>query len=158
MDVKQAIEYYCQYQERCHAEVKNKLYELGCTTPEVEQNLAELIERGVLNEERYAKALARGKFKMLKWGRRKVVQQLKLHKISDYCIKKALEEIDEQEYEQTLQKLTEKKLKDLKGEKKEYVLKSKIQRYLLQKGYENDLIAEMINTVLKNKNSTNTDK
>ena len=62
-----SILHYCKYQERCHAEARNKLYELGFTTPEVERQIALLIENGVLNEERYARAYARGKFRMLHW-------------------------------------------------------------------------------------------
>ena len=75
-----AILHYCKYQERCHAEVRNKLYELGLTTPEVEHQLADLIETGVLNEERFARSFARGKFRMLHWGREKIKQQLKAKK------------------------------------------------------------------------------
>ena len=82
MELKAAILHYCKYQERCHAEVRNKLYELGFTTPEVEQQIAELIGTGVLNEERFARAFAGGKFRMKQWGREKIKQQLKLKKIS----------------------------------------------------------------------------
>ena len=101
MEAKAAILHYCKYQERCHSEVRNKLYELGFTTPEVEQQLTGLIETGVLNEERFAKAFAGGKFRMKQWGREKIKQQLKLRKISDYCIKKAMTEIPGEDYEIT---------------------------------------------------------
>src|SRR5690606_5982087 len=116
MDKRSSIYHYCQYQERCHAEVRNKLYELGCRTPEVEELIAELIEKDLLNEERYARAIARGKFRMKQWGRQKILQQLKLNKISEYCIKKAMTEIDEDEYMQVLQKLAERKWQELKKE------------------------------------------
>ena len=111
MEKKAAILHYCKYQERCHSEVRNKLYELGFTTPEVEQQIAGLIETGVLNEERFARAFAGGKFRMKQWGREKIKQQLKLRKISDYCIKKAMTEIDGDDYDETLNKLAYKKLK-----------------------------------------------
>src|ERR1700733_4629305 len=114
MELKAAILHYCKYQERCHAEVRNKLYELGCTTPEVEQTLTGLIETGVLNEERFAKAYAGGKFRMKQWGREKIKQQLKLRKISDYCIKKALLEISPDDYEITLNKIAFKKAEEVK--------------------------------------------
>lgn len=149
MDVKKAIYHYCTYQERCHKEVRNKLYELGCTTPEVEENIVLLIEIGILNEERYARAYARGKFRMKQWGKQKIVQHLKLNKISDYCIKKGLTEIDEEEYITTLLKLAEGKWTELKKEKNIYTRKSKIYRYLLQKGYStgdiNDIMAMILN-------------
>ena len=110
METEAAILHYCRYQERCHQEVRNKLYELGCTTHEVEQQLTRLIEANALNEERFARAFAGGKFRMKQWGREKIKQQLKLRKISDYCIRKAMTEIDENEYEKTLRKLAYKKV------------------------------------------------
>lgn len=149
MSVKDSIIRYCQYQPRCHKEVRNKLYELGCTTPEVEEQLIDLVQSGLLNEENYARAIARGKFRMKQWGRRKIVEQLKFQQVSDYCIKKALTEIDEDEYLQTLRSLAEKKLKDLKSEKNIFIRKQKIYRYLVQKGYESSLANEAINDILK---------
>ena len=128
MSVKDSIIRYCQYQPRCHKEVRNKLYELGCTTPEVEEQLIDLVQSGLLNEENYARAIARGKFRMKQWGRRKIVEHLKSQQVSDYCIKKALTEIDEDEYLQTLQLLAEKKLKELKSEKNIFVRKQKMCR------------------------------
>jgi regulatory protein len=152
MDLKKAIYHYCSYQERCHAEVRNKLYELGCTTPEVEENIALLIETGILNEERYARAFARGKFRMKHWGKQKIISQLKLHKISDYCIKKGLTEIDEAEYADVLLKLAETKWAELKKDKNIYTRKSKVYRYLAQKGYSSSEITETIAIILNASN------
>ncbi|MBZ0099534.1 MAG: RecX family transcriptional regulator [Taibaiella sp.] len=149
MSVKDSIFRYCQYQPRCHKEVRNKLYELGCTTPEVEEQLTYLVQSGLLNEENYARAVARGKFRMKQWGRRKIVEQLKMQQVSDYCIKKALAEIDEDEYLQTLKTLAEKKLKELKSERNIFIRKQKMYRYLIQKGYESGLANETINEILK---------
>ncbi|RYE24368.1 MAG: RecX family transcriptional regulator [Sphingobacteriales bacterium] len=135
-----AIVHYCQYQERCHKEVRNKLYELGCYREEVEELLSKVIEQGLLNEERYARAIARGKFKMLHWGKVKIVQALKFDQVSDYCIKKALTEIDENEYEATGRRLLEKKWAELRGEKNIFIKKKKAYNYLLQKGYDAKLV------------------
>ena len=146
MEIKAAILHYCKYQERCHMEVRNKLYELGCTPGEVERQLTRLIETGVLNEERFAKAFAGGKFRMKQWGREKIKQQLKLRKISDYCIKKALAEINSEEYEGALNKLAYKKANEIKGDKSILSRKSKLYRYLVQKGYERDMVMDAINT------------
>jgi len=144
-----AILHYCKYQERCHMEARNKLYELGCTPGEAEQLLTSLIESGVLNEERFARAYAGGKFRMMQWGREKIKQQLKLRKISDYCIKKAMKEIDETNYTKTLCKLVVKKISELKREKSPVKRKSKLYRYLVQKGYERDLVMDAIKEHLK---------
>jgi regulatory protein len=140
-----AILHYCKYQERCHSEVRNKLYELGCNTTEVEQHLTTLIENGVLNEERFAIAYASGKFRIKQWGREKIRQQLKLRKISDYCIKKALSRIDGEEYERVLEKIAGKKANELKRERSPLARKAKLYRYLVQKGYERDIVSEMVN-------------
>ncbi len=145
MEAKAAILHYCKYQERCHSEVRNKLYELGFTTPEVEQQLSGLIETGVLNEERFARAFARGRFRMKQWGREKIKQQLKLRKISDYCIKKALTEIDGDDYHSTLNKIAYKKWAEVKKDRSLQSRKSKLYRYLVQKGYERDMVMDVIN-------------
>src|ERR1044072_3283395 len=140
MSFRESIYRYANYQERCHSEVRNKLYELGAPTPEVNELIAELIEKGILNEERYAKAIARGKFRMKQWGRKKIVQQLKQKQVSDYCIKKAIKEIDPEEYDIVLKKLATKKWEELKKERSLPAKKMKTMRYMLQKGYEADLV------------------
>jgi regulatory protein len=145
MDARTCIYRYCNYQPRCHQEVRNKLYELGCKTPEVEELISELIEKGILNEEIYARSIARGKFRMKHWGRKKILQQLKFNKVSDYCIKKAMTEIDPDEYYATLKRLAERKWQELKTERSAPLRKMKTYRYLLQKGYEADLINDVIN-------------
>lgn len=144
-----AITHYCRYQERSHKEVKNKLYELGCTTPEVDEYLIKVIEADFLNEERFARAVARGKFRLKQWGRNKIVQQLKQQQVSEFCIKKALTEIDEDEYLATAKKLVEKKLREIKSEKNIFIRKQKIYRYLAQKGYESSIINIALNETLK---------
>jgi regulatory protein len=146
--VSAAIKYYCNYQERCHQEVRTKLYELGCRTEEVEEYITELIESGILNEERFARLFAGGKFRMLQWGREKIRQQLKFRKISDYCIRKAMTEIDDEAYVRILNKLADKKLIELKRERSQAVKKGKLYRYLVQKGYERDLVADVIKFIL----------
>lgn len=143
MDAKAAIWHYCNYQERSHKEVRNRLYESGCKTPEVEQLISELIEAGLLNEERYARSIARGKFQLKKWGRNKIIQSLKQQQVSAYCIRKALTEIDPDEYLNTLAKLAAKKWQELKSERGPLIKKAKLFRYLLQKGYEHDLINDI---------------
>ena len=147
MSVSDAIYHYCRYQERCHQEVRDKLYELGCNSSEVEEHIADLIQGNVLNEERYARAIARGKFRMKHWGRVKIITQLKAKRVSEYCIKKALTEIDPREYFATLCRLTEKKLQELSSEKKDHIRKFKLTRYLLQKGYESSLINDALTEI-----------
>jgi len=144
MDLRTMITRYCQYQERCQKEVRNKLYENGAHKSEVEELLMELINLKLLDEERYARSFARGKFRIKNWGRRKIVYELKQNQISDYCINKGLGEIDEDEYLQTLVRLTERKMSDILKDKNIFTRRAKLQRYLSQKGYEHELVAEML--------------
>ena len=107
-----------------------------------------MITTGLLNEEAYARAYARGRFRMKQWGKVKIINQLRFHKISEYCIKKGLSEIDEDDYYKTLTKLAEKKWQELKKERSERIRKAKIMRYLLQKGYESSLAQDVINIII----------
>lgn len=133
------LQRYCAYQDRCHQEVRTKLLELGVYGDVLEEIIAELIGDNFLNEERFARSYARGKFRIRKWGKQKIKQELQVRRVSKYCIRKGLEEIEDQEYEQTLEQLIVKKWKTLK-EKNLFQKKAKIAKYLLQKGYEGDLI------------------
>lgn len=142
-----AILRYCKYQERCHSEVSNKLGEIGIYGADREMQIALLIEEGVLNEERFARSFARGRFRMKQWGRVKIKQHLKLKRVSDYCIKKAMTEIDPDEYELTLLKAGARKLHELRSEKNQLAKKVKTIRYLLQKGFEQDLINDLMTQI-----------
>lgn len=143
----QKIKHYCGYQERCHAEVKEKLYSFGLWKKDVEALISELIEQNYLNEERFARVFAGGKFRMKHWGRIKIRYELKQKQVSEYCIKTGLKEIAENDYRKTLQKLASAKWKTLKAEKNVFLKKSKISTYLLQKGYESNLINEILLTL-----------
>ena len=140
------IKHYCSYQERNHQEVKDKLYSFGLFASQVEEILSELISENYLNEERYAIAFAGGKFRMKDWGRIKIRYELKKNKVSDYCIKKALAQIDETDYIKTAKKLITFKLNALKSEKNPFIKKNKTKQYLLQKGYELDIILDLLST------------
>jgi regulatory protein len=139
------VKQFCVYRERCHSEVKEKLYSYGLYKNDVEQLVSQLIEENYLNEERFAIQYAGGKFRMNQWGRIKIKYALKQKQVSDYCIKKALKEINESDYKKTLQKLAEKKLKTLKTETNIFIKKKRLQDYLLQKGYESELVREVVN-------------
>ena len=125
---------YCAYQERCQKEVRNKLYTLGLNTPQVEELLAYFITEGFVNEERFARSFARGKFRVKSWGKMKIIRQLKSREISDYCIEKALTEIGEEEYFTTLNNLISKRNDE--GVEDVFVRRNGIAKYLMNKGYE----------------------
>ena len=143
------IKQYCSYQERCHAEVKEKLYSFGLHKKDVDELIAELINRNYLNEERFAIQFAGGKFRIKHWGKNKIKQALKLKKVSDYCIKKALKDIDITQYIKAFDELVEQKMKLLKSERNIFIKKKRLQDFLLQKGYESELINDQVNKIGK---------
>lgn len=136
---------YCAYQERCQQEVINKLYEWHLHENDAGEITASLIEQDFINEERFAKLFAGGKFRIKKWGRIKIKNELKKKEVSDYCIGKGLSEIDERDYLQTLKSLISKKEQQLKFKNAEqFEMNSLLADYLIGKGYEADLVWETL--------------
>ena len=136
-------EHYCAYQDRAQQEVRDKLYEWGLWTDAVENIISQLITANYLNEERFAKAYVRGKFNQKAWGRVKIKQGLKLKKVSDVLIKKALLTIDGDDYLRTLQQVMTKKAALVK-EKNDFKRRYKLQQYAMSRGFEADLVADVL--------------
>jgi regulatory protein len=134
---------YCAYQERSQAEVRDKFYSLGLHSNEVEQGISVLIEEGYLNEERFAIAFAGGRFRIKRWGKIKITGALKMRNISPYCIKKALGQIDDEEYIKTIQFLISQagdRIKEKSPVKKNFL----IAKYVISRGFEPDLIWDQL--------------
>ena len=148
LEAKAKLEAYCAYQERCMQEVTKKLTEWGFYGEQQDNLIADLIVNNFLNEERFASAYVSGKMRIKKWGRLKIKLKLKQKQISDYSLKKAFAEIDEEEYITNLNNLTKKKIEQVKGKNK-WDKKAKVQRYLISKGYENDLIYDALTPYFK---------
>jgi len=143
-----ALEHYCAYQERCHKEVEQKLYDLKMIPEAKEQIILHLLQHNFLNEERFAKAFVRGKFSIKKWGRIKIVSELKFKNISSYNIKTALQEINDEEYLETLKKSAEKKLRLLK-ESNLFKRRNKLSNFLISKGFETSLVYKTTSQLIK---------
>lgn len=141
------IEAYCAYRERSHFEVKEKLYDWGLHRNEVEGLLAHLVTTNFLNEERFAQAYVSGKFRIKRWGRRKILEGLKANRISEYCVRKGMQEISEEEYEETIKSLAQQKMKLTKGGSR-FERNGKVAQYIIRKGFEPDLVWPII-TALK---------
>jgi regulatory protein len=142
----QKLKHYCAYQERCHNDVKEKLYNLGIWKKEQDEIIATLIEEDYLNEERFAIAFAGGKFRIKQWGRVKIKYELKQKQVSEYCIKKALKQINEEEYMRVLGKLAKEKYTELKNE--QYLIrKKKTIDFLMRKGYEAEVVTPVLNQI-----------
>jgi regulatory protein len=134
---------YCAYQDRCQQEVRNKLYDIGAPHESIESIITDLISDNFLNEERFATSYARGKFYYKDWGRRRITMELKRKKVSSYCIKKGMLEIQEEDYLSTLKKLITKKSKQY-GKSSSLTTQSKVANFLYNKGYESNLIWEVL--------------
>lgn len=143
----QKLRHYCGYQERCHAEVKEKLYSLGLYKRDVEEAISTLIEENYLNEERFACQFAGGKFRMKQWGRKRIEYELKQKQVSEYCIRKGLKEIPEDDYQKTLDKLARTKWTQLAGETNLFAKRKKLSDYLVQKGYEYNYITDIVQSI-----------
>lgn len=134
---------WCAYQERSQQEARDKLYALGLHKRDVEQMISRLITEGFINEERFAIAFAGGKFRILGWGKEKIKTALHQKKISEYCIKKALKLLDDEDYEKRLKLIISKKRKELKG-KSEIEIRHRLIRYALSRGYSADLARKIV--------------
>lgn len=143
LEAKQKIESYCAYQERCDQEVRLKLKSWNLYLEDVDILISDLITNNFLNEERFAEAYVSGKFRIKKWGRIKIKQHLKQKNISAYSIKKAINTIDEDDYLKTIKDLLESKSR-LITTKNKWDKLNKLKRYLASKGYESELVYEVV--------------
>lgn len=134
---------YCAYQERCHTDVRYKLIEHGIYGDMLEDIMVSLITEGFLDEERFARSFARGKFRMNHWGKIRIKQELKSKQISDYCIKAGMTEISDTEYKDVLYKIIYSKSKNL-NELNPAIKKKKLLTYAHSKGFEPALILEIL--------------
>ena len=143
-EYKQKLEYFCAYQERCHSEVLQKMMDLNVPYAERDEIMVHLIEHNFLNETRFAQSFARGKHSIKKWGRNRIVNELKFRKISSHNIQLALKEIPEDAYEATFLELAQKQWQSV-TEKNILKKKKKVADFLLRKGYESQWIYDFIN-------------
>ncbi|MBD0776996.1 RecX family transcriptional regulator [Maribacter sp. ANRC-HE7] len=142
------LERYCAYQERCHKDVTTKLKEMRMIPEAIDQIITHLIQENYLNEERFAQSFARGKFNIKKWGRNRIVNELKQRHITSYNIKSALKEIDDSRYLETFDALAKKRLDSLKDtdiQKR----RRKLADYLLYRGWESHLVYAKIQELIK---------
>ncbi len=142
------LENYCVYRERCHKEVEIKLNEMRMIPEAKEKIILHLLERDFLNEERFAKAFARGKFRIKKWGRQRIIRELKYKGISKYNIDTALKEISDTDYLNTFHELADKKYQSI-TESNKNKKKKKLIDYLLYRGWESHLIYDKVNELFK---------
>ena len=135
---------YCSYRERASKEVRDKMRAFDLENSEMEKLIQELIDDGYLDDERYARAYAGGKFRLKKWGKLKIRRELKQKEIPEDIIKIAFSEIEGQSYLETLENVARTKFDQLREENL-YIKKNKVAAYLISKGYESELIWGVLN-------------
>ncbi len=141
------IQRYCAYQERSHKEVKTKLFEYGLYASQVDEIISQLITGGFLNEQRFAKAYAGGKFRMKKWGRLKIKNELEFLGLTKNCIQQGLKELEGPDYSKTLKQVIDKKAATLK-EENPFRKRDKVARFAIGKGYEPELVWSLVKELL----------
>lgn len=134
---------YCVYQDRCHQEMRFKLVQWMVYGDDLENILADLVQEGFLDELRFARSFARGKFRMKQWGRLRIVGELKKREISEYCIRAGLAEIDEEDYRQTLRELLAKKSAQLDAGFTAFERRQLLIRHGMTKGFESELVKRL---------------
>ncbi|WP_024479169.1 regulatory protein RecX [Cellulophaga baltica] len=147
-EARKKLESYCAYQDRCHKEVNQKLKDMGMIPSAIDQIIYTLIQDNFLNEERFSKSFARGKFNIKKWGKNRIINELKQRGISKYNITTALKEIDEDDYLETLTVLAQKRL-DAISEKNIQKRRKKLADYLLYRGWESHLVYDKITELIQ---------
>jgi regulatory protein len=146
-EAREKIQRYCAYQERSHKEVRARLFDYGLDRNDVEELIAHLITSNFLNEERYAKAFAGGKFRMKKWGRLKIIHALETQGLTANCITSGLKEIDGDDYEKVIHDFLVRK-NDEVSEENIYAQRDKISKAAILKGYEPELVWKILRTIL----------
>ncbi len=137
------IKNYCALQDRCQWDVIQKLREWGLQQATKDHILEILITNKFIDEERFSTSFCRGKFRIKNWGKRKIINELRRKQISSICINTGLKEIDEKEYDLVLQKLFYQKERSIK-DKNQFIRKTKIANFLIQRGFENNLVWDKI--------------
>jgi regulatory protein len=135
------LEYFCSYQERCHADVSKKLFEMNMIPQAIDLIFVHLIENNFLNEERFACSFARGKHRIKFWGKTRIINELKARHISRPNIEKALKEITSQEYWETFEKIATRQWETIR-ETNQQKKRKKFCDYLLRKGFESSMVYE----------------
>jgi len=146
-EAKKRMEKYCSYQERCHQEIETKLNEMRLIIEARELIILHLLEHDFLNEERFSRSFARGKFRIKKWGKQRIIRELKFRNISEYNIKSALLEIDENDYYKTFNELVQKRMSNI-NETDINKKRKKLADYLFYRGWETDLVYEKLSELI----------
>ena len=138
---------YCSYQERSFFDVKTKLISWNVQEKIMDKIISKLVDQDYLNEERYAKAFTGGKFRINKWGKNKIINELHKKQIPDIYIQIGINEIDDNEYFNTLKEIISKKDANLKIANQEKRMQ-KLANYAISRGFDRGIVWKVLNQTI----------
>lgn len=138
---------FCSKQETCISGIMKKLDQWGINPAFYEKIIKDLKEEKFIDETRYASLFVKEKFRFNQWGIIKIRHAMKAKQIPEYIINEAINEISDDEYLKTLEIIMTQKLRNIKTGNK-FEQKGKLYRHAASKGYENDKIMQVINSIL----------
>lgn len=136
---------YCASQDRCISEMQKKLRYWNIDKAYLSKIIARLIEEGFIDEKRFAINYAGGKFKIKGWGRLKIAAGLSARNIPASLIRQVLSSFQLDEYTLFLEKLLQKKLRQLGGNTPEN--RQKAAYFVASRGFEPGLIATQLHDI-----------
>lgn len=142
-ELKVRAEAYCSKSEHCPAEVREKLRQWGAEADVADRILAALEKARFVDAARFCRAFVRDKYRFNQWGRMKIVQALRMKRLSSEDIESGLAEIDEEEYTDVLKTLLAQKARSLKGGT-EYERNTKLIRFAVSRGFEMDEVLRYV--------------
>jgi len=144
------IRRWCAMQERCLVEVKIHAQALGMSEKDADKTIDILVEEGFIDEERYAKIYAGSKFRNKNWGRARIIGELKARQIPNDIIKIGLSEIDENDYRSRIVDMVKHKI-SVTDKSNTLLFKHRLAKPAIAKGFEPDLVHEIIDELIKGK-------
>ena len=132
----------CSRSEQAEHDIRMKLRGWGIGDIDSDKIVARLVDGRYLDEERFARAFVRDKFRFGGWGRLKIAYALRQKHVAADVVDEAMNEIDPGDYESALEKLMQSKYRAVKSREK-MKAKAALMRFAIQRGFEPDMVARM---------------
>jgi len=143
------IESWCAYQDRCTFEVEQKLTSWNISLEQQSEIIKHLLSNRFVDDKRFVESFISGKFKIKRWGKIKIKHHLIQKRIDKVSIQEGLKTIDLDAYLETMKHLAQKKFIEKKAKDDLWVIRRRVSTYLASKGYESDLIHDVVAEVVK---------
>jgi len=135
--------FLCSRSEHCVSEIREKLKLWGLSSEDSELVIAKLVEEKYIDDERFARAYVKDKFRFNHWGKQKIAFMLRSKNISSEIMELAFEEIEDEGYSDELRKILTDKEKSIKA-KDQYDKRNKLMRFAMGRGFESVQISAVL--------------